>query len=398
MTISRTIHERLQSSSWIRKMFETGRALKQKHGEANVFDLSLGSPMLEPPEAFITALRELVNDPKPGMHRYMANPGYPGTQQAIARHISAQEGTELCADDITMTVGAAGALNVMLASILDPGDEVLITAPYFVEYIFYAKNHGGEVRVAETTEDFDLDLLELERAITPRTKCVIINTPNNPTGRVYTEECMEQLGQLLDRCQQRFDSTIYLAVDTPYAAITYDGATNPKLFKHHPSTVIAHSFSKELGVAGERIGFLAINPAAPYRQQLQGAAAFTNRTLGFVNAPALMQRVVERSLHAKVEVEAYRQRRDMLCDGMRAAGYEIESPKGAFYLFPRTPIADDVRFARELAKEHVLVVPGSGFGRKGYVRIAYCVTQQTIEGALPRFAAVRERLLAADSK
>ncbi len=394
MTISSSIMDQMQSSSWIRKMFETGQALKQRYGAENVFDLSLGSPMLEPPEEFTTALREIVNSPEPGMHRYMPNPGYNSTRAAFARHISAQEQVEVAGEDITVTVGAAGAINVALASILDPGDEVIIFAPYFVEYIFYARNHQGVVKVAETTEDFDIDIDGLDLLIGPRTKCILLNTPNNPTGRVYSQERMTQLANLLDRSQRRYGNDIYLMADTPYGSITYDGVKNPLFFKEHPNTLIAHSFSKELGIAGERLGFLAINPAAPHRESLQGAFAFTNRTLGFVNAPALMQRVVERSLHAKVDVAAYQQRRDALCDGLQSAGYDFVMPRGAFYLFPRSPVADDVRFAREMAKENVLVVPGSGFGRKGYVRVAYCVNQQTIQGAIPKFVAVHQRLTA----
>ena len=394
MTISSSIMNQMQSSSWIRKMFETGRLLKQRFGAENVFDLSLGSPMLDPPEEFKRALREIVNTAEPGMHRYMPNPGYPSTRKAFARHISAQEEVEVAAEDITVTVGAAGAINVALASILDPGDEVIIFAPYFVEYIFYVRNHQGVVKVAETTDDFDIDMAELERLISPRTKCILLNTPNNPTGRVYSTERIAQLAGLLDRCQKQFHSSIYLVADTPYGSITYDGVKNPNFFKAHANTLIAHSFSKELGIAGERLGFLAVNPAATHRESLQGAFAFTNRTLGFVNAPALMQRVVERSLDAKVDVAAYQQRRDALCDGLQSAGYEFEMPKGAFYLFPRSPVPDDVRFAREMAKENVLVVPGSGFGRKGYVRVAYCVSEETIRGALPRFVKVHQRLTA----
>ena len=392
MSISSSLKDQMQSSSWIRKMFETGRLLKQRYGAENVFDLSLGSPMQDPPKEFLEALREIVNNPEPGMHKYMPNTGYPDTRAAFAKHIGDQEEVEVAAEDITVTVGAAGAINVALASILDPGDEVIIFAPYFVEYIFYVRNHQGVVKVAETTDDFDLDMAELERLIGPRTKGILINTPNNPTGRVYSQKRMDQLTELLARSEDRYNSTIYLVADTPYGRITYDGIKNPLLFGGHPNTLIAHSFSKELGIAGERIGFLAINPTSPYRESLQGAFAFTNRTLGFVNAPATMQRVVGRSLHAHVDVTAYQQRRDALCDGLRTAGYEFVMPGGAFYLFPRSPVPDDVRFAREMAKENVLVVPGSGFGRKGFVRVAYCVSEQTIKGALPKFVEVYNRL------
>ncbi len=394
MSISRTVAEALTSSSWIRKMFTQGQALKEKYGPENVFDLSLGNPNLEPPAAFKRCMMDIVSSDEPGMHRYMPNIGYPSTRDAVAAYIGEQEGVDLTAADVTMTVGAAGALNVALASVLDPGDEVVVLEPYFVEYKFYASNHGGVVKLVSTTEDFDLDMDAIEAVIGPKTKCVILNTPNNPTGRVYSQERVNQLGELLAAQEQRHDTTIYLVVDTPYSKLTFDGVQNPLLFKEHPNTLIAHSFSKELGLAGERIGFLAINPAAIHREALQNAAAFTNRTLGFVNAPAMMQRAVGQVIaqgEVTVDVDYYHRLRDQLVDGLTAAGYEVTRPEGAFYVFPRTPIEDDIAFTRMLAEENVLVVPGSGFGRRGHMRVAYCVGPEVIEGALPRFAAALKK-------
>lgn len=391
MTISRSVEAVLESSSWIRKMFETGKKLKLQHGEENVFDFSLGNTITEPPPQFDETLRHLVNNPPPGMHGYMANTGYVATREAVAKSLGAQEGLEVAPEDITMTVGAAGAMNVALSSILDPDEEVIILSPYFVEYIFYIKNHRGRVRIVESTEDFDLNLSAVADAITPRTKAIIINTPNNPTGRVYSQETINRLGEILARGEAKHSTTIYLIVDTPYGRITFNGHKNPLLFTAHPSTLIAHSFSKELGLAGERIGYLAVNPEAPHRKPLQAATAFKNRTLGFVNAPALMQRALEHAVDSCIDPEVYRKRRDQLCQGLGAAGYDFFTPQGAFYLFPRTPIDDDVLFAQELAKENVLVVPGKGFGREGYMRIAFCVSEATIAGALPHFAHVIQR-------
>jgi aspartate aminotransferase len=398
MSISRTIQTELQSSSWIRKMFETGQVLRGQVGDANVFDFSLGSPILEPPAVFVQALKDLVNSGMPGLHRYMPNAGYLSTRQAVAQQLTRREGVEVAPDDVVMTVGAAGAINVALSAILECHDEALILAPYFVEYTFYARNHGGEARVVETTKDFDLDLEAIEAAIGDRTKAIIINTPNNPTGKVYSQAQIAELSRILERAEHRLAKTIYLLFDTPYGRITFDGHKNPLLLVDHPSTLIAHSFSKELGLSGQRIGYLAISPRAPYREALRAACTFTNRTLGYVNAPALMQLAVERSLEACVDVEQYQELRDVLCDGLEAAGYELSRPQGAFYLFAKTPIPDDIEFTYELKKENVLVVPGSGFGRAGHMRIAYCVTKDTIARALPRFARAIDRVRAQEVK
>jgi len=390
MAIARSLQEEMTKSSWIRKMFEAGEALKTRGG-GEIFDFSLGSPNLEPPREFQEALKDLVHNPIPGMHRYMPNAGYPSTRKAVADLVSGQEQVSLEPLDVIMTVGAAGALNVALTSILDPGDEVIILAPYFVEYMFYVRNHGGTVRVVQTTEDFDIDLEAIERATTEHTKALIINTPHNPTGRIYSQEKLDGMSQLLGRLEQRTGSPIHLLVDTPYAKITYD-AKNPLLFKSHPATMIAHSHSKDLGIAGQRIGYLIINPHHPDRQSLRTACTVTNRTLGFVNAPALMQLALERSLHSSVDVSYYRENRDLLCNGLAQAGYQFVRPEGAFYVFPRTPVPDDLAFTRELLQENVLVVPGSGFGRAGHIRIAFCVARETVQRALPRFAKVIQRV------
>jgi aspartate aminotransferase len=392
MSTSLAVQEAMKGSSWIRKMFEAGQALVERFGEGAVFDFSLGSPHLEPPPAFQEALRDLTTHPRPGLHRYMPNNGFLGTRRAVARSLSTREGVEVTSEDIVMTVGAAGAMNVALTAVIDPGDEVIVLAPYFVEYLFYVKNRGGVTRVVETTEDFDLDLDAIEAAMSSRTKALILNTPNNPTGRVYSPEGVTALAALLARHEKQHGRNIYLVVDTPYAKVVYDGIHNPLLFRVHPSTFIAHSFSKDLGLAGERIGYLAVNPLAPHREALARACTFANRTLGFVNAPALMQLALERAIDASVDVDQYRLLRDRLCAGLEDAGYEFFKPQGTFYLFAKSPLDDDVAFTQELLKENVLVVPGSGFGRGGHVRIAFCVPPEIIDGALPRFAEVLERV------
>lgn len=392
MSISEAAREYMKSSSWIRKMFETGIELKRRHGPDAVMDLSLGSPILEPPPQFDAALRELVNHPVPGMHRYMPNMGHDSTRRAVADHLSAAQGLRVPMENVMMTVGAAGGINVTMASILDPGDEVIVLVPYFAEYFFYVRHHGGAVTPVETTDTFNLDLDAVEAAIGPRTKAIIVNTPNNPTGRIYDAAAMTRLGEVLGRAEARLRHAVYLVLDTPYAAITYEGARNPPIFGHHPNTILAHSYSKELGLAGERIGFLAVSPEAAETKDLMDALAFNNRTLGFVNAPSLMQLAVERALSATVDITPYRRARDLLCTGLSRLGYDFVRPQGAFYLYPRTPIEDDMAFTRALADELVLVVPGRGFGRGGHVRIAFCTTTDVVERAIPAFGRVLDRL------
>jgi aspartate aminotransferase len=391
VSIAKPIEEALSSASWIRRMFEQGRALKERVGEGNVFDFTLGNPLLEPPSAFRKALESAVFEAAPGAHRYMPNNGYPETRQAVARYMAKQEKADVTADDVVMTVGAAGALNVALRSLLDPGDEVIVIAPYFVEYLFYVKFHAGVPVVVESTADFDLDISAIAKAITPRTKAILVNTPNNPTGRIYPAERIKQLAALLAKAESEHGRAIYVIADTPYARLIYPGFENPPLFADHPHTVIAHSHSKDIGLAGERIGYLVINPRAPHREALRGALTFCNRALGFVNAPALMQRALAKSIDATVDLNVYAQLKERICAGLKEAGYEFIEPQGAFYIFAKTPI-DDVAFAEALQKENVLVVPGRGFGRAKHIRIAFCVPMQTVEGALPRLRAVMERL------
>jgi len=382
MAISKKIDSFMTKASWIRKMFEEGIRMKQEVGADKVFDFSLGNPIMEPPEPCRRALQELAQNPPAGLHRYMSNAGHPEVRARVAEYLSAETGAALEADDVIMSCGAGGALNVALKAILDPGDQVVVVAPFFPEYRFYADNHGGELVVAESAEDFDLDLGELERVIGPRTKVLILNSPNNPTGRMYSAARLKELGDLLARKEKEANRTITILSDDPYRKIVFDGAKAPPIFDAHPNTILITSHSKDLGLAGERIGFAAIGPAHRDRQPLRDAMTFTNRTLGFVNAPSLFQHVAAQNQSASVPVAEYQKLRDIFCDGLDRAGLQYIRPQGAFYLFPKTPSDDDLAFVRALQKNYILAVPGTGFGRGGHIRLSFCVTQKEIEGAL----------------
>ncbi len=388
MAVSKKIEGMITKSSWIRKMFEDGIRLKQQFGPENVFDFSLGNPNVPPPPELKKALLEVAKDERPGVHAYMPNAGFPETRAAVASKLSRDHGVKLSADHVIMTCGAAGALNVILKTLLDPGDEVIIPAPYFVEYQSYVDNHGGVVKLVKSKGDFSLDLWAIEAAVTEKTKAVLINTPNNPTGRVYDEASIRALASLLEDKGKKTDRAIHLISDEPYDKIVYDGAKVPSLLKAYRHSLIANSYSKTLSVPGERIGFIAVNPATDSLDLLLGGLVMCNRTLGFVNAPAFIQRVLPRVLDVEVNVAEYQRKRDLLCEGLAACGYEFTKPEGAFYLFPKSPIADDVEFVRALQKKNILTVPGSGFGAPGYFRIAYCVEDKTIVNSLKGFGEV----------
>ncbi|MBU2228295.1 MAG: pyridoxal phosphate-dependent aminotransferase [Proteobacteria bacterium] len=385
MAIAQKISGFISQASFIRKMFEEGVRLKQKYGAENVFDFSLGNPNVEPPEAVKTRLREIISAEIPGMHMYMPNAGYPETRAAVAAEVSATRGVPLAADQIVMTCGAGGALNVILKTLLDPGEEVIIPAPFFVEYRFYVDNAGGAVRIVPTRGDFSLDLEAIRRAITERTKAVLINSPNNPTGKVYDEASIKGLAALLAEQGMALKREIYLISDEPYSEIVYDVLTAPSVLAACPNCFIASSYSKSLSLPGERIGYIAVNPGIAGLEEIMGGLTLCNRILGFVNAPALMQRAVAGLQGVRVDVETYRRKRDLLCDGLASVGYRVSRPEGAFYLFPRTPIPDDVVFAAALQRRRILTVPGSGFYGPGHIRIAYCVDDATIMGAIEGF-------------
>jgi aspartate aminotransferase len=388
MVIAKKIHGFMTQASFIRKMFEEGVRLKQKYGAENVFDFSLGNPNLDPPEAVKARLRELVSADIPGKHMYMPNAGYPETRAAVASEVSGFRGVALTADQIVMTCGAGGALNVILKTILDPGDEVIMPAPFFVEYRFYADNAGGVSRIVPPREDFSLDLDAIRQAVTEKTKAVLINSPNNPTGKVFNEASIRGLAALLTERGRELRRKIFLISDEPYSEIVYDGMEVPSVMEAYPHSFIASSYSKSLSLPGERIGYIAVNPAMAGLEEVMGGLTLCNRILGFVNAPALMQRAIAGLQGVRVNVETYRKKRDLLCDGLASVGYRVRKPEGAFYLFLPTPIADDVLFADALRKRRILTVPGSGFCGPGHIRIAYCVDDATILGAIDGFGDV----------
>lgn len=388
MAVSRKIEAMITQSSWIRKMFEDGVRLKKEFGAENVFDFSLGNPDIEPPVLFKETLRAIASDEHLGVHGYMSNAGYPETRGAVAGFLSKEHGIALSGDHIIMTCGAAGALNVILKTILDPGDEVIIPVPFFVEYKAYVDNHGGVPKLVKTSSDFNLDLSAISGAITEKTKAILINSPNNPTGKVYNEETLKGLSDILTESGKKHGKAIYLISDEPYDQIVYDGIKVPSILKIYNNSLIANSYSKTLSIPGERIGFIAVNPAAHAVDLLLNGLVLCNRMLGFVNAPALIQRVIKKIIGVKIDVNLYKKRRDLLCEGLAAFGYEFTRPEGAFYLFPKTPIDDDVEFVRALQKKNILTVPGSGFGAPGYFRIAYCVDEKTIIGSMKGFGEV----------
>ena len=388
MSIAEKIRASIEKSSFIRKMFEEGTRLKAQFGAENVFDFSLGNPNIVPPAEFKAALAEVVNESGEGTHSYMPNVGYPFVRKAVADYVAKEQGVPVTDNEIIMTCGAAGALNVAFKTLLDPGDEVLSPVPYFVEYNFYVENHGGVLKTVKTNPDFTLDLAAMEQAITNKTKAVLINSPNNPTGQIYSKESLDALGALLTKKGNAFNRTIYLISDEPYRKIVYDGQSVPSIFSSYNETIIATSYSKDISVPGERIGFIAVHPSATFKKDLLGGMALANRILGFVNAPALMQRVMGKIQGVTVDISQYRKNRALFCDGLADAGYDFIVPPGAFYLFPKSPIADDVAFVRELQEERILVVPGSGFGGPGHFRIAYCCDERSIVKALPGFKKV----------
>ncbi len=385
MSISKRVQQGISQGSWIRRMFEEGIALRQRHGDAAVFDLSLGNPIAPPPAEFSRELRKLAESPVEGMHRYMENAGYAESRAAVAAGLSRESGVSFSPNDVVMTCGAAGALNVALRTILNPGDEVIVFAPYFVEYIHYIDNHGGVPRILPTDDRFIPRLDALEQAISAKTRAVIINSPNNPTGVVYSEEFISALGSLLAAEESRHGSEIYLISDEPYRRIIFDAMKYPHIWRHHRNSIVVTSHSKDLSLPGERIGYLALNPAAREREQLIGGFIFCNRILGFVNAPALMQRIVARLQEVSVPPALYQQKRDFLYEQLTGMGYSVVKPQGAFYMFPKTPTPDDVAFVQALRDFGVLTVPGRGFGLPGYFRIAYCVDDRTLEGSLDGF-------------
>lgn len=384
MTVSNKVRSAIERSSWIRRMFEEGAALIAEHGAEHVYDFTLGNPSVEPPAAFHRELLRIAEHPYAGMHRYMNNAGYLETRAAVAEHIAEDSGVPVKANHIVMTCGAGGALNIALKTILNPGEEVIILTPFFVEYKFYVDNHGGvTTEVWTDPETFQPDIDTIEAAITDNTRAIIINSPNNPTGAVYSAETLAALGQMLERKQTELGRQLYVISDEPYARLAFDGNSVPPVFRYIRNAILVTSHSKDLALPGERIGYLAANPAMEEVALFMQGAIFCNRVLGFVNAPALMQRLVAVLQRESVDISEYQAKRDLLYNHLTGLGFTMVKPGGGFYFFPKSPLADDVDFVRRAQQYNILLVPGSGFGAPGYFRIAYCVDMGIIERSLP---------------
>jgi len=393
MSVSNKMKMYAQQSSWIRQMFEAGARMKQQYGAGNVYDFSIGNPDAPPPQKFNQILMETAADSTPGIHGYMPNGGYPWVKEAIAKKVSNEQEMIVTGDDMLMTCGAAGGLNIALKAILDPGDEVIILTPYFVDYNYYIENHGGKSVIVNTDKEFKLDIDAIEQALTDKTKAILINSPNNPCGQIYSGESLAALGTLLEKASAKFDRTILLLSDDPYRKIVFDGHEIPAVFKAYKNSIIVTSYSKDLSLPGERIGYLAVHPEIEGKDLLLKALTIANRILGFINASAIMQRAVGAFPDGSIDISLYAKRKDAICSVLRQAGYDFNEPKGTFYVFPKSPIEDDVKFVAILQEEKILTVPGRGFGTPGYFRIAFCVPDEVITNSLPAFKRAMEKAL-----
>ncbi|MEN6324809.1 MAG: pyridoxal phosphate-dependent aminotransferase [Syntrophomonas sp.] len=385
--------ENIKNSSWIRAMFEEGEKLRQIYGADKVFDFSLGNPDYEPPAAVREALSRLINEEPQGLHRYTSNAGYTDVREKIAQQINQESGRNLSAGNIIMTCGAAGGLNVVLKTILNPGEEVIVFAPYFVEYRFYIENHGGKAVVVPTSADFEPDLEALEKSLNSRSKAIILNSPNNPSGVVYSEKILKDIAALLEAKAREFKHEILVISDEPYTKLIYEDATVPSMMKIFPNCAVVNSFSKSLALPGERIGYIAVSSEIDDLENLMGGLTFANRTLGFVNAPSLFQKLVGLSLDQVPDVSEYQRRRDFFYDNLVRLGFSCVKPQGAFYLFPKSPLPDDIELVKRAIKYNLLLVPGTGFACPGYFRIAYCTSMDTIKNSLPAFEALAAEVI-----
>ena len=378
----------VKNNSAIRMMFEEGNRLRAIYGADKVYDFSLGNPSVPAPECVKEAIIDLVNEVEPTvLHGYMSNAGFEDVGQTIAESLNHRFGTKFAAKNLIMTVGAASGLNVIFKTILNPEEEVIVFAPYFLEYGAYVRNFDGKlVEISPDTTTFQPNLEEFEQKITAKTRAVIVNTPHNPTGVVYSEETIKKLAAILEKKQQEFGSVIYLISDEPYRELAYDGVEVPYLTKYYANTVVGYSFSKSLSLPGERIGYLVIPDEVADSEKLNAAANVATRILGFVNAPTLQQKVVKACLNEKTDISYYDRNRETLYNGLKELGFECIKPEGAFYLFVKSPVADEKEFCNTAKKYNILIVPGSSFGCPGYVRMAYCVAYETIVNALPKFA------------
>lgn len=386
LMISNKILNNLTKSSWIRAMFDEGEKLRKIYGAENVYDFSLGNPDLEPPVKVKEALKRIIMEDKPGMHGYMSNAGYEDVRKKVAQQLRKETGMPLNYEHVVMSVGAGGALNVVFKTILNPDEEVIVFAPYFVEYGFIVGNHGGKIVIAGTnSETFEPDPELLAKCITPNTKAIIINTPNNPTGVVYSENTLIKMAEVIEAKKKEYNTDIFVISDEPYSRIVYDNVKVPNILNIFENSIKIDSYSKSLSLPGERIGYIVVNPSIKDVNTLVNGLIFCTRTLGFVNAPALFQRVIGEAIDAKVNTDEYKIRRDYLYDNITRLGFSCVKPQGAFYLFPKSPIPDDIEFVKHAVKYNLLLVPGSGFGYPGYFRISYCVSMDTIKDSMKAF-------------
>lgn len=384
----------VNNNSVIREMFEEGKRLAKMYGEENVFDFSLGNPNVPAPKSFEDAVKNILDEePSVFVHGYMSNAGYEDVRETVAASLNERFGTHLNLTNIIMTVGAAGGMNVVFRAILNPGDEVLTFSPYFLEYNNYVSNYNGKLIALEpNTTDFQANIEDLERKITPKTKALIINNPNNPTGVVYSEATIRKIASILEQKQKEFGTQIFIISDEPYRELAYDGVEVPFITKYYDNTIVGYSFSKSLSLPGERIGYLVIPDEADDAEQMKAALSIATRVLGFVNAPSLMQRAVARCINESCDVASYDRNRKALHDGLVKLGFECIKPQGAFYLFVKSPVADEKAFCEAAKKYNILFVPGSSFNCPGYVRIAYCVAYDTIINSLPKFGQLAKEM------
>ena len=390
--ISENMKDLVKNSSVIRAMFEDGKKLEAIHGVGNVFDFSIGNPYVEPPKEVKDAIIEILSEENQNLvHGYMNNAGYEDVRKAIADYTNKEKGTNLSEDNIIMTCGAAGGLNIIFRSLLNPGDEVLTFSPYFGEYNNYVANYNGKlVEVKCDYDTFQPDLKLFEESINEKTKVVIVNTPNNPTGAIYSHETLSKMAEILYKKQEEFNKSIYLVSDEPYRELVYDDVEIPYLLNYYKNSFIGYSYSKSLSLPGERIGYITINGEMDGFEEISVALSVANRILGFVNAPSLFQRVIGRTLGAKVDVSLYKENRDVLYNHLISLGFECVKPEGAFYLFPKALIEDDVKFCNAAKKYNLIIVPGSSFGAPGYFRIAYCVSKEIVNKSLQAFTKLAE--------
>ncbi len=399
--LSREIRDQLGNSSWIRRMFEAGIELKKKYGAENVYDFSLGNPDLPPPPGVAAALHRIADKAEnPFSLGYMPNAGFTSTRRVLAERLSEEQNVAVSGERVIVTCGAAGGLNAFFRAVLNPGDEVICPSPYFVEYGFYAGNCGGILKPVRTKEDFSLDCAAIAEALSPATRAVLVNSPNNPTGRIYSRAELEELARVLKMASEKYGRTVYLIADEPYRFLNFDSLEIPSVFELYPASVVIGSFSKSLSLAGERIGYVAVNPALEGGEALVAGVIMTNRILGFVNAPVIGQMLIEECARSLVDLEVYRRRRDLMAAVLDAAGIEYAMPRGAFYFFPKSPTEDESAFIQALVAERILAVPGTGFGLPGYFRLAFCVEDSVIRNSADSFkravAAVKDHAASPD--